>query len=427
MSLEKYRSDFENCSRCSACKFIPLERVTDAEYTYGCPSIARHNFHAYSGGGRLSVGSALLDGQLVHDQKVAEIAYDCLLCGSCDVSCKYGMDMEVLEPLEEIRTSCVDAGYTSPALDDLVKRARESSATWLQPGGIRISAADLGAKDASCQRTEVLYHLGCQISHSGPLQSIARSTVGLLQKAGLDVGVFGEGELCCGGRVLEWGYREEFAAQADRLLASIRRSGAQLLVTSCAHCYQALTVRYLQAGKEAGVRVVHAADLLLELVEKGALQVPSPGAVDVTYHDPCHLGRLGESFVPWQGEPVPGHRRMYDPPKPWRRGADGNYDSPRRLLDLASGGRLKEMRRIKEYAWCCGGGGGVPESNAEFAAWTANERIREARATGAEILVTACPTCRSMLSQGGTEAETALRVLDISEFLASVTGEEGEV
>ena len=79
--------------------------------------------------------------------------------------------------------------------------------------------------------------------------------------------------------------------------------------------------------------------------------------------------------------------------------------------------KLTEMERIKEYAWCCGAGGGVGESNPEFAGWTANERISEAEATGVEAIVSACPGCEKRLGEAIRELGSRLKVYDVVELL----------
>ena len=136
----------------------------------------------------------------------------------------------------------------------------------------------------------------------------------------------------------------------------------------------------------------------------------------VTYHDPCYLGRLGEPWIHWQGKEVPGHIRVFEPYKEVRRGTYGVYEQPRDVLKSIPGLKLVEMVRIKEYAWCCGAGGGVNE----FSLWTANERIQEAEATGAEAIVTACPWCEQNFMKAVKDSGSKLKVYDVVELVEEV-------
>ena len=99
------------------------------------------------------------------------------------------------------------------------------------------------------------------------------------------------------------------------------------------------------------------------------------------------------------------------------RGTYGVYEPPRELLKSIPGLRLVEMDRIKEYVWCCGAGGGVRESNPEFADWTATGRIQEAESTGADAIVTACPGCQNGLAAAARNNGGAMQVYDIAEIL----------
>jgi Fe-S oxidoreductase len=314
----------------------------------------------------------------------------------------------------------VENGQTVPALDGLVQRLREESVMLAGPRSRRrLGARDLDVKDCTRESAQVVYHLGCRIAHDESLWRIPRATVALLKHAGVDVGVLGDSEACCGGLALELGYKADFLAQVNRCNAVLEGTGAGILVTNCAHCFQAFTVPYAKAGKQPPLRVMHVVQLLQELVDTGKLELGAVAPAKVTYHDPCHLGRLGEPCVPWSGTPTPGHRRMFDPPKEWRRGTRGVYGPPRGLLAEMPGVELVEMSRAKEYAWCCGGGGGVPESDPDFAAWTARERLAEAQATGAEAIITACPGCKRSLEDAAKETGAAIRVLDVVELLTS--------
>jgi Fe-S oxidoreductase len=418
MALEDYQSDMEMCCRCSYCKFIPLEKVKGLPHVNICPSISRYNFHAYSGGGRMGFGVAMLEKRLEYTDKLLEVVYNCQMCGGCDISCKYAMDMEVLEPINEVRIKCVEDGHTLPALDGVINSLRKQST--MVPGSKARRgqwAEGLDAKDFTKQKTKVIYHAGCRTCYDKEMWKVAKDTIKLLQKAGVDVGIGRENELCCGSRAYQMGYKEDFLKQAKNNMELFQKSGAEILVTGCADCYYAFKVLYDKFDLKGNLEVLHTTELLARLIKEGKLKPKKKVALKVTYHDPCHLGRLGEPYLHWTGKPVPGQIRIFDPPKEFRRGIYGIYEPPRDVLRSIPGLKLVEMDRTKEYAWCCGAGGGVNETNPDFAKWTAKERITEAESTGAEAIVTACPGCEQSFNDAIKGNGSSLKVYDVVELL----------
>ncbi len=417
MALAEYQNDIETCCRCSACKFIPFENVKGFQNATVCPSIARYGFHAYSGGGRLGIAAAMLEKHLDYTDKLLEVVYNCQMCGACDVSCKYAMDMEVLEPINEVRAECVASGHTLPVLDKMVAGLRQRGT--MVPGGRAKGSwsEDLDLKDYTKQPAEVIYHAGCRTSHDRSLWKVARATVKLMQKAGIDVAV-AAGERCCGGRAYQMGYQEDAVNQARHNMEVINKSGAKTLVTGCAECYHAFKVLYDRFGVRGGLEVRHTSEYFARLIQDGRLKPEKRLDLAVTYHDPCHLGRQGEPYIHWEGRRRPGQMILFDPPKEFRRGTYGVYEPPREVLMSIPGIRMKEMDRIKEYAWCCGAGGGVRESNPDFARWTARERVNEARQTGAEAIVTGCPGCERSFNEAIKESGAGLKVYDVVELIA---------
>jgi len=427
MALEDYRTDMEMCCRCSICKFVPLEKLTEMRHSYTCPSIARYNFHTYSGGGRMGMGVAMLENELEYDEKLLEVVYNCQVCGACDISCKYAMDMEVVEPINEIRIKCVEDGHTLPALDSVISSLRKQGT--MIPGAKANRgewAAGLDVKDITKQKAKVVYHAGCRVCYDEDIWKIATEAVQLLKVAGIDIGIAGENESCCGGRAYQMGYKMDFLNQAKKNMEMIKKSGAEILVTGCAECYHAFKVLYDKFGLKNDLEVLHVTEYLARLIKEGKLKPTKKVDINVTYHDPCHLGRLGEPYIHWEGKPVAGHIRIFDPPKEFRRGTYGVYEPPRDVLKSIPGVKLIEMDRIKEYAWCCGAGGGVKETNPEFAGWTARERLDEAESTGVEALVTACPGCEQNFKGAINGYGSSLEVCDIVELLAKAILKGGQ-
>ena len=139
----------------------------------------------------------------------------------------------------------------------------------------------------------------------------------------------------------------------------------------------------------------------------------------ITYHDPCHLGRQGEPYVPWKGKErkIFGQAVVYDPPRPRYNGAKGVYEPPRNVLKAIPGLELVEMERIKEASWCCGAGGGVRDAYPEFSSWTAGERIEEAMSTGAEAIVSACPWCERNFMDVVNATGGTMKVFDVMDLV----------
>ena len=213
------------------------------------------------------------------------------------------------------------------------------------------------------------------------------------------------------------GYKEDFLKQAQRNSELFKKSGVRTVVTGCSDGYHAFKVLYDKFDLKGELEVLHTVEYFDRLIKEGKLKPRKKVPIKVTYHDPCHLGRLGEPYIHWAGEPIPGHQRRFNPPKEFRRGTYGIYEPPRDVLKSIPGLKLVEMDRIKEYAWCCGAGGGVSESNPEFARWTAMERIAEAESTGAEAIVTACPWCLKSFNDAVKASGSGLKVYDVVELL----------
>ena len=280
-------------------------------------------------------------------------------------------------------------------------------------------AEGLDVKDINTEKADVVFHAGCRFSYDEDLQGIARSGLELLLLAGVDVGIAGRDEACCGGRAFDLGYRGEIEKYADDVHSRVKASGASTVVTPCADCYSAFRQSYSMIGRKIDVEVLHITEYLDRLIQEGRLKPRAEIPLRLTYHDPCHLGRLGEEYEPWSGvwNKVHGGVVIADPPKQVRMGLGGVYEPPREVLRAIPGVELIEMERNREYSWCCGAGGGVLEAFEDFARWTALERIEEAKATGARALVTACPWCERNFRDALEDSGARMKVYDVVELV----------
>jgi Fe-S oxidoreductase len=419
MALEDYRDDCTDCSRCSYCKWIPLDHIKSARFARACPSIEYCGFQAYSLGGRLSVALSLLESRIGYNDELKNIVWKCQMDGACDVSdkiCRY--NIRGLEAMREMRFKLVEDGETLPQHKPYIDNLHKEKNMMMERRVNRGKWADgLDVKNLAEEKAAVVFHAGCRYSYDKGLQKRARMAVTMLRDAGVDIGIMGENESCCGGRAYQWGYRKELNAFARKNARAWADAGVKTVVTPCAECYYTFKRLYPEIGFT--FEVVHVSEYINRLVKKGKIKLRKNVPLTVTYHDPCHLGRLGEPYVPWQGsrEKIYGQIPVWKPSRPRYTGARGVYDAPRNVLKSIPGLTLVEMERIREYAWCCGAGGGVLEAYPDFAAWTAAERLTEAKATGAEAIVSACPWCERNFADTVKGQDEKIKVYDVIDLV----------
>lgn len=425
--LAELSGDMKKCFRCSLCKMVPLPTVRDAKYANGCPAAREFHFQGYSGSGTSIMALSLLEGRIEVDETLAEITFACTACGLCDVSCKFIMDAERHQIYMALREHIVDEGFGLPAHRPLIEK--------LEANGKGNRAADrkgpgwaegLGLKLAPAETAPVLMLAGCEANEGSDAARVARRLAQLLTHAGLDLAVLAE-EGCCGLPAYWTGHRDVFTRVAREMSQQLDDLGADTIVTASGSCLGTIRSKYPEYAQAPRARVVHATELLAELIEARKLRLPRPVRRRVTYHDPCYLGRQSEPPVVWEGEVrrTRGCMTYSDPPRPINRGVGGVFDPPRSILRAIPGLELVEMHRIREHSFCCGGGGGVPEAYPDMARDTALHRLEEAAGTGAECLVTACHHCRANLSGSQNSAERdEFPVADIIDLVFEASGLE---
>jgi Fe-S oxidoreductase len=371
------------CAQCGDCKgfhhlFLP-----------SCPSGHRFKFNSYFATGRLLMGKGLKEGLLsLEDDDVIERLYTCTACRACDENCANLIKGHIVDVIEGIRQMAVSAGrmlpehqvmvYSLKQNDNILDKPKQERGAWSQ---------GLNLKNVTLEKAEVAYRAGCLLSFDPEMQKVARNTIDLLLQAGVDVGIEGKEEVCCGGRMYEIGNLGEFTKYADHNIDAYNIAGVSQVVVSCADGLSHLKLFYPKINKKMNFQVLHSVEYLDELIKKGRLKFNQKVPLKVTYHDPCHLGRY-----------------------------NGIYDPPRNILRSIPGLELIEMERSREYSWCCGAGGGVKQAYPDFSLWTAEERIKEARATGAAALVSSCPWCERNFKDAAREFGEDIEVYDIAEI-----------
>jgi len=423
MAIERLRAfedEMKTCFRCSLCKMVPLPVITDSRYAEGCPANREYHVHGYSGSGKSIMALSLLEGRIAADEALAEVTFACTTCGLCDVACKFIMDSERQPVTIALREHLVDEGLERPAHRAVLERQEDEARTG---GTARLYRARTGNSALTAlpgNRADVLIIPGSAERGTAGIVDTGTKFARLLSSAGIVAGVLGDGPIDTGVFAYWTGHRDLFIEKAGRTAEIINGLDIDAVVTVSGEDLGILRAKYPEYGATLKPEVLHATEYLGRLIAKRKLKLPNAVSARVTYHDPCYLGRQSEPPHEWHGELRMTHGVMtyYHPPKPINRGVNGVFDPPRRVLESIKGIELVEMHRVREYAFCCGGGGGVPEAYPGLAGKTALHRVDEARSTGARYLVTACHHCRRNLSEAQSAvSDPPLPVLDVIDLV----------
>lgn len=330
-----------------------------------------------------------------------EAVWACTACGACSDICPVGN--EPMRDILQIRRNLVLMENDFPEELQTAFRGMERTANpWTVPPESRMEwtkGLEVPTIDENPQ-AEILWWVGCAPSTDTRAQSTARAFVRVLHEAGVDFAVLGTKEQCTGDSARRSGNEYLFYELAQANVELLNGVAPQRIVTTCPHCLHTLSNEYPEFGGH--YQVIHHTQLLAELFQAGRLPRdlrPVNGAV--TYHDPCYLGRQ-----------------------------NGILKEPRQVLAW-TGAETHEMPRRGELSFCCGAGGAQMWKEEEAGRLrVSDERLREARATGADTLAVSCPFCMVMLSSS-QDAEADLEVRDVVEILAdqlvgSGNGDEGE-
>ena len=336
--------------------------------------------------------------------------WHCTTCRACYEVCP--VYIETPDISREVRRQLVEDGtevpaQTSQTLEKLYKYSNPWEASRKKRGKLakELEVADLSKKDAG--DGQLCYFIGCTTAMDTRAQQVARSLVQVLERAGVDLGTLGKKEPCCGEIARRLGEDGLFEDQLERGLALFARRKITDVVTSSPHCFHTLHNVYPRFEEHeektarAAPRARHYTQLLDELATAGELPLSGIDPTRVTYHDPCYLGRHNQIF-----------------------------EAPRRVLRAIPGVELVEMPRHGAHSLCCGGGGGrMWQEELDGEEKMSEVRVQEAAATGAQILVTACPLCLIMLDDARKTAglEDTLEVMDLGELVAAALEDEAAI
>ena len=331
--------------------------------------------------------SQTLAGDIVQDQTL----WDCTTCGACVHACP--VDNNHLNKIIPLRQDLVLTEGRMPLdIGRALRNLENTGNPWgMDDPGRQNFASEAGIKDVSQgDRPEVLYWLGCAASFDLRARRVAVHTVQLMRDAGVDVGVLGSLERCTGDPARRMGQEYLFQTMAQENIEILHQAGVTTIVTNCPHGFNTFTHEYPQFGGH--FTVYHHSQYLDALREAGRLRSIHTGErTSATYHDPCYLGRH-----------------------------NGIYEAPRNII-TGSGLDLKEMPRNRENGFCCGAGGGRMWMEEKTGTRINRNRSREALEVGADQLITGCPYCLIMLTDGVAEESGHLPMRDVAELLQTPT------
>ncbi|MEW6669311.1 MAG: (Fe-S)-binding protein, partial [Thermodesulfobacteriota bacterium] len=258
----------------------------------------------------------------------SEDIWRCTTCGRCPQQCprdvkqidsgvalrrvatEYGVFPKPVKAVRTVSASLTDFG--NPLGEE-----REKRGAWAEGLSVREYAEGM----------EILYFPGCYLSYDGRLKKVARATANILNRAGVDFGILGSKENCCGESIRKTGDEGLFKKLAKENIKTFIDNGVKKILVSSPHCYHTFKNEYPEF--KVNFEVVHISQYLSELMKEGRLEPAKEYGKKVTYHDPCYLGRH-----------------------------NGIYEEPRGVLKKIPGLELKEMPDARADSLCCGGGGG---------------------------------------------------------------------
>jgi len=316
----------------------------------------------------------------------------CTTCRRCVQRCPRGV--EIIDVMRAMRRLLVPDGVVPASIPNL-RSVMTSYASVGNPWGQEPEARANWAKGLSVKEftegTETLYFPCCYPSYEPRLKKVAQATANILNQAGVDFGILGSKENCCGESVRKAGNETLFKRLARENIKTFIESGVKKILVASPHCYHTFKNEYPEF--KVNFEVVHISQYLFELINEGKLKLTKEYRKKVTYHDPCYLGRH-----------------------------NGIYDEPRGALKKIPGLELIEMAESRENSLCCGMGGGRIWMETAKGERFSDLRLEQAIGVGAEVLVTSCPYCITQFedSRLSLKDSEVIQIKDITEVLQEV-------
>lgn len=354
----------------------------------GCPTYKETSLESFNARGRVILAYNLLTGKLEPSDEMAKRFYDCTTCLNCRSTCP--AEIEVAAIVGACRKRLADKGYLPDCFKPMLESLRSHGNPFGEPAEKRTEIFPEGLKKAEGD-LDVLLFMGCMPSYQDI--RIAPALTKIMERVKHRYGVLGELERCCGYIAHLVGGESDFMALMDENLDRFSKHGSPIIVTTCAGCHKTFKELYPRFARGSVPEAVHFVEYIDRLIQEGEISFQGSFEKKVIYHDPCDLGR---------------HLGIYEP--------------PRRILQAIPGLDPIEFQQNRALAHCCGGGGGMKAFDDPLSDAIAYKRVIQAVESGAEVIVSACPSCKRNLQLGASrlrkEKKGRVQVMDITEVMA---------
>ena len=326
-----------------------------------------------------------LAGNVIQEDEI----WACTTCGACDVVCPVWV--KHIDKIVDLRRNLVEQSIIPETAKGALQSIESRGHPWRGTTLTRINwARGLDIKTlAEDSKVDILYWVGCTAALEERSVKIAQSLVKLMKQAGLNFGILGAEESCCGDPARRLGYEYLYQMQAQSNIEILKGYNIKKIVTACPHCYNTIKNEYPQF--DGNFEVMHHTELIASLLKEGKIKIAKGGYDIIAYHDSCYLGRYNDIYQP-----------------------------PRQILKYLPDVKLVEMEKNKKRGFCCGGGGGRLWLEERIGQRISEARIDQVIATKAQMVATACPYCLQMFDDAikAKQTEGTLKVKDIAELIA---------
>jgi len=343
-------------------------------------------------------GNRVPSRQLPGDVISADVIWDCTTCRWCEESCP--LFISYVDKIVEMRRNFVLDKADFPEEANIAFRGMEVNGNpWQLPQETRGDwARGLGVPlAAEGGEFEYLFWVGCAGSYDDAGKRTSQALVKLLQAAGVSFAILGPEETCTGDSARRLGNEYLFQMLAQANVETLNNYKVKKIVTNCPHCFNTLAHEYPDFGGH--FQVVHGTQLVAKLLDEGTLSLTQAARVkELTFHDPCYLGRTNREF-----------------------------DAPRRILAAVPGLTLKEAPLSRERAMCCGAGGGRMWLEEKRGERINKRRVKQLGESGCTDAAVACPFCYVMISNGQQElGQEQAKTFDVLELAAQALASRGD-